>query len=337
MSLREGAKTLFEKNPHMSMGNLNNSSPNFKAHSLEASASHLIVNLSCYHFLPLENLVELQKRLRDLSARLQLKGTILLAPEGINFFVAGTREAADGFMTELREMLDLPHLKAKESESAHQPFKRMLIKVKKEIISFGVEGIEPAHYTSRRLEPKVLKKWLEEGKPLVLFDTRNDYEIRMGTFEKALPAQIDHFKSFPEAVQKLPPTLKEQTIVTFCTGGIRCEKAAPFMEREGFKDVYQLEGGILNYFKECGSAHYQGECFVFDRRVGVDPQLQETPSVLCFACHMPLTAEEQKDARYQIEVSCPHCFGRTKPPKPPKIRRSRKLKKESKLLEQSPH
>lgn len=291
-------------------------------------SSEVIVNLSCYHFMRLKELPELQERLRSLSHKLDLKGTILLAPEGINFFVAAKREAIDAFMAELRALLKLPNLTPKESESAEQPFKRMLVKIKKEIISFGVEEIQPADYSSPRLKPQTLKKWLDEGKPVVLFDTRNDYEVRMGTFKNALPARIDHFKSFPEAVRQLPSELKEQTIVTFCTGGIRCEKAGPFMEREGFQKIFQLEGGILNYFKECGGAHYEGECFVFDQRVGVDPQLQETDSVMCFACQMPLTLEEQAHPHYQIEVSCPHCFGREKPIKPPKIRRSRRRKQE---------
>ncbi len=285
------------------------------------------INLSCYHFLPLENLPELRTQLQKLCHDLTLKGTILLAPEGINFFVAGTRGSIDQFMTELRKMLGLPNLTPKESESSEQPFKRMLVKIKKEIIAFGVEGIDPAAYTSPRVMPQTLKQWLDEGKPVVLFDTRNDYEVSMGTFEGALPAGIEHFKNFPEAVRKLPPEFKEQTIVTFCTGGIRCEKAGPFMEREGFQNVYQLEGGILNYFKECGGAHYQGECFVFDKRVGVDPNLEQTKSAMCFACQMPLTPEEQRHPHYKIEVSCHHCFGREKTPKPPKTRRVRRLRK----------
>lgn len=291
------------------------------------SLEYMTINVSCYQFVPLENLPELREYLRHLCGELQLKGTILLAPEGINFFVAGSREAIDELMAELRMKLQLPSLTAKESESAKQPFRRMLVKIKKEIIAFGVEGIDPARHTSPYLNPKTLKTWLDEGKPLILLDTRNDYEIRMGTFDKAVPAGIHHFRNFPEAIQKLPSEWKEQTVVTFCTGGIRCEKAAPFMEKEGFQQVFQLEGGILNYFKECGGAHYQGECFVFDQRVGVNPELEETASVMCFACQMPLTLEEQQHPHFKIEESCPHCFGREKASKAPKVRRSRRIKK----------
>jgi RluA family pseudouridine synthase len=142
---------------------------------------------------------------------------------------------------------------------------------------------------------------------VTLLDTRNDYEVKLGTFEKALQIGIGHFREFPRAVRGLPEDMKEQPIVMFCTGGIRCEKAGPFMQREGFKNVFQLEGGILKYFEECGGAHYRGECFVFDQRVGVDPALRETASTQCFQCLAPLTAEEQQDSRYIPGKSCPYC------------------------------
>lgn len=286
------------------------------------------INLAGYQFTPLENLLPLQEELKSICSELKMKGTILLAEEGINFFVAGTREAADQLMARLRKIPGFANLKAKESESQEQPFRRMFVKIKKEIISFGVEGIDPLKAPSPRIAPKALKEWLDEGKSVILFDTRNDYEIKMGTFRGAVPAGINHFREFPEAVRKLPEHLKEEPIVTFCTGGIRCEKAGPFMEREGFKKIFQLDGGILDYFKECGDAHYDGECFVFDRRVGVDASLQETSSAMCFACQMPLTFEDQRHPHYEIEKSCPHCFGREKKIKIPKPRKNRKLKHE---------
>jgi RluA family pseudouridine synthase len=143
---------------------------------------------------------------------------------------------------------------------------------------------------------------------VTLLDTRNDYEVKLGTFKNARAIGVNHFREFPDAVRKLPPELKEQPIVMFCTGGIRCEKAGPFMEREGFKNIFQLDGGILKYFEQCGGAHYEGECFVFDQRVGLDPSLQETESTQCFRCLTPLTEAEQKDARYVSGQSCPFCF-----------------------------
>jgi UPF0176 protein len=187
----------------------------------------------------------------------------------------------------------------------------MLVKIKKEIIAFGVEGIDPARQPAPKLPARNLKQWLDEGRPVTLLDTRNDYEVRLGTFRGAVSPGIDHFRDFPAAVAKLPVELKAQPIVMFCTGGIRCEKAGPFMQREGFTNVHQLDGGILKYFEECGGAHYDGECFVFDRRVGVDPALQETASVLCYNCQMPLTLADQQHPAYVPDKSCPHCAGKT--------------------------
>ena len=143
---------------------------------------------------------------------------------------------------------------------------------------------------------------------MTLLDTRNDYEVKLGTFRGAKALGLGHFRDFPKAVQQLPAEMKKEPIVMFCTGGIRCEKAGPYMEREGFLDVFQLDGGILKYFEECGGTHYDGECFVFDQRVGVDPALRETSSAQCYGCLSPLTEDDQKDARYVPGKTCPYCF-----------------------------
>ena len=137
----------------------------------------------------------------------------------------------------------------------------MLVRIKKEIIAFGVPGIEPAKRTAPKLAPQELKRWLDEGRPVTLLDTRNDYEVKAGTFKNAVTLGIDHFRNFPAAVQQLPAELKQQPIVMFCTGGIRCEKAGPYMEREGFEQVFQLDGGILKYFEECGGDALRGRVF----------------------------------------------------------------------------
>ena len=271
----------------------------------------VITNISCYLFAPLSNLKELRERiLAECKAR-GIKGTILLSTEGINVFLAAAREDIDAMVDFLRSIPGLEKLTPKISESTDQPFRRMLVRIKKEIIAFGVEGIDPARYTSPRIDAKTLKQWYDEGKPFVIYDTRNDYEIKLGTFKNAIPARIDNFRQFPDAVRRLPPELKDQPVVTFCTGGIRCEKAAPFMEREGFKHIYQLEGGILKYFEEVGGAHYDGECFVFDQRVGLDPSLHETESTQCYVCQSPLTDREQNDPRFVQGESCPYCFKTT--------------------------
>ena len=267
-----------------------------------------VTNIAAYKFAPLSDLGPRRGRLLTLCKQWQLRGTILLSAEGINLFVAGRAVEIDLLLAELRSWPGLEDLQAKFSQTGHQPFNRMLVRLKKEVIAFGVEGIVPGHHTSPKLPPQKLKQWLDEGRPVTLLDTRNDYEVKLGTFEGAHAVGIDHFRDFPEAVRRLPAEMKEQPIVMFCTGGIRCEKAGPFMEREGFKNIFQLEGGILKYFEECGGAHYDGECFVFDQRVGVDPTLRETDSTQCFACLVPLTKAEQEDVRYVPGKSCPHCF-----------------------------
>ncbi len=235
-----------------------------------------IVNLAAYKFVRLNSLDELREALRDLTARLDLKGTILLSPEGINLFLAGTRAAVDEFAAALQADPQIGPVEFKESLTDHQPFGRMLVKLKKEIIAFGVEGIDPSQRTSPKLPAKELKQWLDEGRPVTLLDVRNDYEVELGTFTDAEPIGVDHFGDFPAAVDNLPADRKQETVVMFCTGGIRCEKAGPYMERAGFENVFQLEGGILKYFEECGDQHYTGECFVFDDRLAVDGNLQPT-------------------------------------------------------------
>jgi UPF0176 protein len=269
---------------------------------------HAVQNIAGYKFAALENLKALRERLAERCRAWGLKGTILLAPEGINLFVAGEADSVERLLAELRSIPGLDDLQVKISASDHQPFSRMLVKIKKEIIAFGVEGIDPSRQPAAKISARELKTWLDEGRPVALLDTRNDYEVKLGTFDSALDLGIHHFRDFPDAVRQLPPELKDRPIVMFCTGGIRCEKAGPFMQREGFRHVYQLDGGILKYFEEVGGAHYHGECFVFDQRVGLDPSLRETANTQCFVCWTPLTEEDQRDARFAEGKSCPFCF-----------------------------
>ena len=264
-------------------------------------------NVSTYCFAELHGLKELRAELLEKCSGWSLKGTILLSEEGINLFVAGEQISVNALMDRLHAIPGLEDLSPKLSYSDEQPFNRMLVRLKKEIISFGIEGVNPAKRTSAKLPPQVLKQWLDEGKPVTLLDTRNDYEVKLGTFKGAIDPDIKSFRGFPDAVRDLPEELREQPVVMFCTGGIRCEKAGPFMEMEGFKNIYQLEGGILKYFEECGGDHYQGDCFVFDQRVGVDPALAETPHAVSFNCQAPLSEDDQADPRYVAGKSCPHC------------------------------
>lgn len=269
-----------------------------------------IVNIAGYKFVPLDQLETRRETLLALCRELDLKGTILLSQEGINLFLAGLPSATNGFLDVLRQDPVFADFEVKLSPSDHQPYSRMLVKIKDEIIAFGVEGIAPAEYTSPRISARELKQWLDEERPVKLLDTRNDYELAVGTFDGAIDMHLDDFRNFPAAVEKLPESLKDEVVVTFCTGGIRCEKAAPYLERQGFKHVLQLDGGILKYFEECGEAHYEGECFVFDKRVAVDGSLHETETSYCFVCQATLYAPDRASEKYEFGKSCPYCWMR---------------------------
>jgi RluA family pseudouridine synthase len=267
-----------------------------------------IYNVAAYKFVQLPDLSGMRQKLTQRTRDLGLRGTILLSPEGINLFVAGSPAVVQEFLTELRAIPGLADLEVKISPSDHQPFTRMLVRLKKEIIALGQPGIEPERYTSQKITAKELKQALDQHEELLLLDVRNDYEVELGTFENAVPIGLDHFRDFPAVAEKLPPDWRKKKIVMFCTGGIRCEKAGPVMERLGFEKVLQLEGGILKYFEDVGGEHYQGDCFVFDKRVAVDPRLEETEAGLCYACQAVLSEADQQSELYQPPHQCPHCY-----------------------------
>lgn len=266
-----------------------------------------IVNIAGYRFVELSDLESLRSELLDLTHALELRGSILLSQEGINLFIAGRREDIDRFLRRVRAVPGLSNFAVKESLSVSRPFNRMIVKVKREIIAFGVEGIEPARHTSPHLTPQELKRWLDEGRAFTLLDTRNNFEIEVGTFDNAKAIGVDDFRDFPLAVAALPEELKSRPIVTFCTGGIRCEKAAPFLETQGFREVYQLDGGILKYFEECGDAHFRGHCFVFDQRVALDAKLQPADWRQCFKCRAVLSVADCESEDYVAGEKCPRC------------------------------
>lgn len=265
-----------------------------------------IVNIAAYKFVPLKDLDVLRDDLKKHCLLWQLKGTILLSEEGINLMLAGHQDSINSLQKYLASDGRFADLYYKTSLSQEFTFNRMLVKIKKEIISMGISRIDPANKPAPRITAQELKQWLDEKRDFILLDTRNNYEIRLGTFNNAIDLNIKHFRHFPKAVTEanLP---KDKPVVTFCTGGIRCEKAAILLQECGFSEVYQLDNGILEYLATQGSAHYQGECFVFDRRVGVNSELAETGTVQCFACLMPITLEEQQSPKYVPDVSCPHC------------------------------
>lgn len=235
------------------------------------------LNLAFYKFVDLDALTERRKFFRGLASELALRGTVLLSAEGINAFVAGEEAGVRRFVALVKALPEFADIETKESWSETLPFGRMLVKLKKEIIPFGRPEIRPHQFTANRLKPRELKKWLDEGRDVVLLDTRNRYEIEHGTFLKAEDLGLGTFRQFPEKLQEKlkdkAEELKKKTVVMFCTGGIRCEKAGALAVSEGFESVFQLDGGILKYFEECGGAHYDGDCFVFDERVALSPDL----------------------------------------------------------------
>jgi predicted sulfurtransferase len=237
-----------------------------------------LITIAAYQFIRLDNLPELRDKLKAKTQELGFKGTILLAPEGINCFIAGEPQCIPLFKDYLVNELKLDKLTYKENHCTEYPFVRMLVKIKKEIISFGQDDIQPDVFTGPYMSPAQLKSWLDEGKDFILLDTRNDYEVKIGTFEKATHLNVPSFREFGKVSKELPPEMKDKPVVMFCTGGIRCEKASAHFLNNGFKEVYQLEGGILKYFEDCNGAHYKGDCFVFDWRMAVNSELKPQPN-----------------------------------------------------------
>ena len=265
-------------------------------------------NISAYKFLDMPEFEELREPLKEFCDSHGIYGTILLSPEGINIFLSAPREKIDIFVEHIKSDERFSDIWVKYSESEDCAFRKMNVRLKKEIISMGDMSVKPHEFTGKHIDPKEFKKWLDEGKEVTILDTRNDYEVRMGTFEGAVDFDIRTFRAFPQAVAEsnIP---KDKPVVMFCTGGIRCEKASVVMMNEGYQEVYQIHGGILNYFEETGGAHWNGECFVFDRRVGVDGELNETTSEVCWACREPLTPEQAASPEFVRGVSCPYCIG----------------------------
>ena len=235
------------------------------------------LNVAAYVFFNIDRIEELQEKLLQFCVAQNLKGSILLAKEGINLYVCGFAHDIGELQNYLHGECCVPQMEYKESWSDFQPFRRMLVKIKDEIITMKHDEIDPQEFTGPRIAPREFKKWLDEDRDIYVIDTRNDYEIEYGKFNKAQHLNVKSFTEFAEKAQELDDEIKDKPVVMYCTGGIRCEKASSlFIKEYGFKEVYQLEGGILKYFEECGGAHYDGDCFVFDERVCVDKNLQMT-------------------------------------------------------------
>lgn len=267
-----------------------------------------VVVAALYKFVTLDDFHAMRQPLLEACIRADIRGSLLLAHEGINGTIAGAREGIDAVLAYLRSDPRLRDLEHKESLDDAQPFLRMKVKLKKEIVTLGVDGIDPNDSVGTYVEPKDWNAIISDPDVLVL-DTRNDYEVKVGTFRGALNPNTQSFREFPQFTQQFKPA-QHKKVAMFCTGGIRCEKASAYMLQQGFDEVYHLKGGILKYLEEVPpeKSLWQGECFVFDHRVTVDHALQKGKHELCHGCGWPVSLEEQQSPHYESGVMCPHCF-----------------------------
>ncbi|MDO3382978.1 oxygen-dependent tRNA uridine(34) hydroxylase TrhO [Gilvimarinus algae] len=268
-----------------------------------------IVVAALYKFVLLPEYVSLRAPLLAECERLELKGTLLLAGEGINGTVAGSRESIDGLLAYLKSDERFADIEHKESVHEEQPFYRMKVKLKKEIVTMGVEDIDPQKIVGTYVKPREWNSLISDPEVLVV-DTRNRYEYAIGTFERALDPNTETFREFPDYVkQNLDPTTHKK-VAMFCTGGIRCEKATAYMKEQGFDEVYHLEGGILKYLEEVPEQEslWRGECFVFDNRVAVNHDLEKGSYDQCYGCRHPITEQQKQSPLYLKGVCCPLCY-----------------------------
>mgnify|MGYP003662702953 FL=1 len=262
-----------------------------------------------YHFVKLPHFEDLKAPLLNRMEANQVRGTLLLAQEGINGTIAGTADAVDDLITYLTGMPEFADLSWKLSFDDEMPFYRSRVKLKKEIVTMGVEDIDPNNIVGTYVEPKDWNDVISDPEVMVI-DTRNEYEVNIGTFKHAENPHTTTFREFPDYVKHNLNPKKHKKVAMFCTGGIRCEKSTAYLKAQGFEDVYHLKGGILKYLEEVPEQEslWQGECFVFDNRVTVDHKLESGSFDQCHACRMPITDQDKASNAYQKGVSCPHCI-----------------------------
>ena len=261
-----------------------------------------------YKFVALEDFEAIRQPLTDVMEKNKIRGTLLLASEGINGTVASTREGIDALLAWFKQDQRLTDVVYKESFDENQPFNRTKVKLKKEIVTMGVEGIDPRHVVGTYVKPKDWNALIADPDVFVV-DTRNDYEIEIGTFKHAVNPETESFREFPEYVEKNLDPEKHKKVAMFCTGGIRCEKSTAYLKEQGFDEVYHLEGGILKYLEEVPEKEslWEGECYVFDGRVAVDHQLEKGQYSVCNACRLPITDADMQHEHFEKGVSCPRC------------------------------
>jgi UPF0176 protein len=272
-------------------------------------ADNDIVVAALYQFVTLEDFHELREPILQACIEAEVKGTLLLAQEGINGTIAGSRDGVHQVLAYLRSDPRLANLVHKESYDDHMPFYRMKVKLKKEIVTMGVAGIDPNDVVGTYVNPRDWNDLVNDPE-VVVIDTRNDYEVGIGTFAGAVDPKTTTFREFPEYVRDNYDPAKHKKVAMFCTGGIRCEKASAFMLKEGFEEVYHLEGGILKYLEEVPpeESTWEGECFVFDSRVAVNHKLEKGQYDQCYGCRHPITEDEKLSEKYIKGVCCPGCF-----------------------------
>jgi len=268
-----------------------------------------IVVTALYHFVRLEDFEAYRQPLLDLMNEESIRGTLLLAVEGINGTVAGSAPAIERLLSWLKAQAPFAGLSHKESYCDEMPFYRTKVKLKKEIVTMGVDGIDPRHIVGTYVKPEAWNDLISDP-DVLLVDTRNDYEVAIGTFKGAINPNTKTFREFPDYVQEQLDPGKHKKVAMFCTGGIRCEKSTAFLKQQGFDEVYHLEGGILKYLEEVPAEQslWQGECFVFDNRVTVKHGLEPGGYDQCHACRMPISEADKQHAHYERGVSCPHCY-----------------------------
>ncbi|MEO0882294.1 MAG: rhodanese-related sulfurtransferase [Pseudomonadota bacterium] len=262
-----------------------------------------------YKFTALPDYADQKSALEAVCAEAGVKGTLLLASEGINGTIAGTRQGIDTVLDHIRSMPGCADLEHKESRSREMPFLRMKVRLKKEIVTMGVEGIDPNTTVGTYVAPEDWNELISDPDTVVI-DTRNDYEVGIGTFEGAVNPETKAFRDFPAWFREFQKNNKKPRVAMFCTGGIRCEKSTAFLKSEGIEDVYHLKGGILKYLETVpeDQSKWDGECFVFDGRVSVGHGLKQGTYDQCFACRRPITEDDKQSPAYVKGVSCPACI-----------------------------
>ena len=263
-----------------------------------------------YKFVTLENYEAMRQPLLDAMLENHIKGTLLLAAEGINGTISGPREGIDNLLAYLNADVRINPVSSKESLHDDAPFYRTKVKLKKEIVTLGVEGIDPLKTVGTYVKPQEWNELISDPDVTVI-DTRNDYEIEIGTFKHAIDPKTQTFREFPEYVKEHLDPSKNKKVAMFCTGGIRCEKSTAYLKEQGFDEVYHLEGGILQYLEDVPKEEslWEGDCFVFDNRVAVNHDLEKSIYDQCYACRLPITAEDKLSEEFEAGVSCPKCAG----------------------------